>query len=119
MADASAARRAWAATGRRLRDFLPFLRGAFSGQAFFFRDLSRQFFPLRRFALEGLRTGRRLLEPLLNEGVPLSLPALSYPLDLLHLLFRTRPASHCYWPFTFRSVRSSSSASHAGWAWGL
>jgi len=37
--------------------FLPFARGLLAGQAFFFRDLSLHFFPLRRFALEGLRAG--------------------------------------------------------------
>ena len=91
MAGASAARRAWAATGAAVAGvtFLPFLRGTLSGQAFFFRDLSRQFFPLRRFAVEGLLHGEaRYWNPLLNEGVPLSLPALSYPLDLLQLVFR-------------------------------
>ncbi len=91
MADASVARRGWAATGAAVVcvTFLPFLRGTLSGQAFFFRDLSRQFFPLRRFAVEGLLQGEvRYWNPFLNEGVPLSLPALSYPLDLLQLIFR-------------------------------
>lgn len=67
--------------------FLPFLRGALLGHAFYFRDLSRQFFPLRRFALEGLARGElRHWNPYLHEGTPLSLPPLSYPLDLLQLL---------------------------------
>jgi len=91
VSEASAARQAWATTGAAVAGVtsLPFLRGALSGQAFFFRDLSRQFFPLRRFAVEGLLRGEvRYWNPLLNEGVPLSLPALSYPLDVLQLIFR-------------------------------
>lgn len=83
--------RAWRITAALVAAaaFLPFARGVATGQAFFFRDLSRQFFPLRRFAVEGLLRGEvRHWNPLLNEGVPLSLPALSYPLDLLQLLFR-------------------------------
>jgi hypothetical protein len=84
-------RRAWSAAGAlvALVAFLPFLRGALAGHAFFFRDLSRQFFPLRRFAVEGLLHGEvRYWNPLMNEGVALSLPALSYPPDLLQLFWR-------------------------------
>jgi hypothetical protein len=67
---------------------LPFVRGILTGQSFYFRDLSRQFFPLRRFAVEGLLHGElRHWNPLLHEGEPLSLPPLSYPFDLLQLLF--------------------------------
>lgn len=66
---------------------LPFLRGLVSGSSFYFRDLSLYFFPVRRFALEGLRAGEvRLWNPFVHEGVPLSLPAVSYPVDLLQLL---------------------------------
>jgi hypothetical protein len=68
---------------------LPFLRGVLTGQSLYFRDLSRQFFPLRRFAVEGLLRGElRYWNPFLHEGEPLSLPPLSYPFDLLQLLFR-------------------------------
>ncbi len=67
--------------------FAPFLRGVFSGACLYFRDLSLYFLPLRRFALEGLAAGQiRLWNPYLHEGVPLSLPALGYPPDLLQLL---------------------------------
>ena len=66
--------------------FLPFLRGALSGASLYFRDLALYFLPLRRLALEGLRSGEvRFWNPYLHEGVPLSLPALGYPLDLLQL----------------------------------
>ena len=68
---------------------LPFARGLATGQCFYFRDLSRQFFPLRRFAVDGLLNGElRHWNPLLHEGEPLSLPPLSYPLDLLQLFLR-------------------------------
>jgi hypothetical protein len=67
--------------------FLPFLRGALGGMSLYFRDLSLQFLPLRRFALAGLRAGElRFWNPLVHEGVALSLPAVAYPLDLLPLL---------------------------------
>jgi hypothetical protein len=66
---------------------VPFLRGLASGAAFYFRDLSLYFLPVRRFALEGLAAGEvRLWNPYVHEGVPLSLPAVAYPLDLLQLL---------------------------------
>jgi hypothetical protein len=66
---------------------LPFLRGAAAGHAFFFRDLSRQFFPMRRFALEGILQGElRFWNPLLHEGEPVSLPPVAYLPDLLQLL---------------------------------
>ena len=74
------ARTAAAAALVALVAFLPFLRGALSGASLYFRDLSLHFFPLRRFALEGLRAGElRLWNPYVHEGVPLSLPALGYP----------------------------------------
>jgi hypothetical protein len=80
-------RQAAAATLVALVALLPFLRGALSGASLYFRDLSLHFFPLRRFALEGLRHGElRLWNPYVHEGVPLSLPALGYPLDLLGIV---------------------------------
>lgn len=67
--------------------FLPFLRGALSGASLYFRDLALYFLPLRRLALDGLRSGEVLFwNPYLHEGVPLTLPAVGYPLDLLQLL---------------------------------
>jgi hypothetical protein len=67
--------------------FLPFLRGVAAGHAFYFRDLSRYFFPLRRFAAEGLRAGElRFWNPYVHEGEPVPLPPISYPLDLLQAL---------------------------------
>ncbi len=67
--------------------FLPFLRGALRGSSLYFRDLSLHFLPLRRFALEGLAAGQmRLWNPFVHEGIPSSLPAFGYPLDLLQLL---------------------------------
>jgi hypothetical protein len=69
-----------------LVSFLPFLRGALSGASLYFRDLALYFLPLRRLALDGLRSGEvRFWNPYLHEGVPLSLPAVGYPLDLLQL----------------------------------
>ena len=66
---------------------VPFLRGLASGASFYFRDLSLYFLPVRRFALEGLAAGEvRFWNPYVHEGVPLSLPAVGYPLDLLQLL---------------------------------
>ena len=70
-----------------LAAFLPFLRGALSGASLYFRDLSVHFFPLRHLALDGLRQGQLVLwNPYVHEGVPLSLPALGYPLDVLGML---------------------------------
>ena len=67
--------------------FLPFLRGVLAGRAFYFRDLARHFFPLRRFALEGLRAGElRYWNPFTHEGEPLALPPLGYPVDALQIL---------------------------------
>jgi hypothetical protein len=69
-----------------LVSFLSFLRGALSGASLYFRDLALYFLPLRRLALDGLRAGEvRFWNPYLHEGVPLSLPAVGYPLDLLQL----------------------------------
>jgi hypothetical protein len=91
-APAAGDRRSWAiaAAAAAVVAFLPFARGVSSGQAFFFRDLSRQFFPLRLFALEGLRQGElRFWNPYDNEGVPLSLMPAGYPLELLQALWPT------------------------------
>jgi hypothetical protein len=67
--------------------FLPFLRGVVAGACFYFRDLSLYFFPQRAYALERLRAGELAFwNPYLHEGVPLSLPAVGYPLDLLGAL---------------------------------
>src|SRR5215813_10292347 len=67
---------------------LPVAPGLLRGQSFYFRDLSRHFFPLRRFALEGLRHGElRWWNPYVHEGVASSLPPISYPPDLLQLLW--------------------------------
>ena len=66
---------------------LPFARGLLSGHAFFFRDLSLHFFPLRRFALDGLRAAElRYWNPYLHGGIPSPFPPISYPIDLLQLL---------------------------------
>jgi hypothetical protein len=68
--------------------FLPFLPGVLTGQALYFRDLSLYFFPLRRFIASGLRAGALYWwNPYVHEGEPLALPALGYPLDLLHALW--------------------------------
>jgi hypothetical protein len=72
--------------------FLPFLRGVLAGASFYFRDLSLHFFALRRFALAGLQHGElRQWNPYVHEGVPLPLPALGYPLDLLGLAMPHEP----------------------------
>ena len=66
---------------------LPFARGLLGGHAFFFRDLSLHFFPLRRFALDGLRAAElRYWNPYLHEGIPSPFPPISYPIELLQLL---------------------------------
>jgi hypothetical protein len=70
----------------------PFVRGLLSGASFYFRDLSLYFLPVRRFALEGLAAGEvRLWNPYVHEGVPLSLPAVGYPIDLLQRLRPDEP----------------------------
>lgn len=66
---------------------LPFAHGLLLGHALFFRDLSGQFFPLRRFVVEGLLQGElRFWNPYLHEGEPLTLLPIGYPLDLLQAL---------------------------------
>ena len=70
-----------------LAAFLPFAGGVGSGASFYFRDLSLQFFPVRRFVAEGLRAGElRFWNPYAHEGTPLTLLPLGYPPDLLHAL---------------------------------
>lgn len=65
---------------------LPFLRGLVAGNAFYFRDLARYFFPMRRFVVEGLRAGEiRFWNPYVHEGERVLAPV-SYPLDLLQAL---------------------------------
>jgi hypothetical protein len=84
---ATGRREALTATAVGFVAFLPFLGGALSGGSLYFRDLALYFLPLRRMALEGLRSGRvPFWNPYLHEGVPLSLPAVGYPFDLLQLL---------------------------------
>ena len=71
-----------------LAGLLPFLPGLLGGQVFFFRDLSRYFFPLRRFVAEGLRAGEiRWWNPYVHEGEALALPPVGYPPDLLQALW--------------------------------
>lgn len=67
---------------------LPFAPGILTFRSFYFRDLSLQFFPLRRFVVEGLRQGEvRWWNPFEHAGEPLSLPPVGYPLDLLQVLW--------------------------------
>src|SRR5687767_8979294 len=80
--------RAGAATalGVALLAALPFLHGLALGHSFYFRDLVLHFFPLRLFALQGLRRGDlRYWNPFVHEGIPSPFPPVSYPLDLLQL----------------------------------
>jgi hypothetical protein len=70
--------------------FTPFVRGALTGQTFYFRDFSTSYLPLRLFALEGLRHGElRYWNPYAHEGVPMPYPPLSYPLELPGVLSPT------------------------------
>jgi hypothetical protein len=79
---------ALAAGAAALAALVPFLSGLVAGQSLYFRDLSLYFFPLRRFIAEGMRHGElRWWNPYIHEGEPLALPALGYPLDLLHALW--------------------------------
>lgn len=71
--------------------FLPFLRGALLGRSFFYRDLARHYFPLRQYAVQGLLQGQlRYWNPFVHEGEPAP-PPISYPVDLLHLVFDDEP----------------------------
>ena len=75
------------ATMAAILAFLPFARGVFRGESFYFRDLALYFFPLRRFVVEGLRAFEvRFWNPYVHGGVPLALPPIAYPLDLLQVL---------------------------------
>ena len=79
-----------AAAAVMLVSLLPFARGLLAGQSFFFRDLGGYFFPLRLFALAGLRQGElRYWSPLTHEGEPLALLPVAYPFDLLQALVPT------------------------------
>src|SRR5687768_13186247 len=63
---------------------LPFARGLLRGESLYFRDLATNFFPVRRFLVDGLLRGAlRYWNPYLHEGEPSFLPPLSYPADLL------------------------------------
>jgi hypothetical protein len=83
-------REAWGRAGAlaALVAALPVLPGILAGGTLYFRDLAGEYFPFRRLAAEGLRAGR-LVEwnPYVHEGIPLTLPAAGYPLDLLHVLW--------------------------------
>ena len=70
-----------------LVSFVPFAYGLARGGSFYFRDLSSYFFPIRRFVAEGLRAGEiRYWNPYVNEGIPVVLPPVAYPIDLLQAL---------------------------------
>jgi hypothetical protein len=70
-----------------LVSFVPFVYGLARGGSFYFRDLSSYFFPIRRFVAEGLRAGEiRYWNPYVNEGTPVVLPPVAYPIDLLQAL---------------------------------
>ncbi|MCL4818549.1 MAG: hypothetical protein KJ067_05380 [Vicinamibacteria bacterium] len=87
-------RRAWlvAALAASVAALLPFARPLLSGESLYFRDLGLIFFPLRRLALDGLARGEiTWWNPYVHEGAPLPIPALSYPLDLLQLLWPAEP----------------------------
>jgi len=76
-----------ASGGVALVSFLPFLRMSLLGQSFYFRDLSGQFFPARRFVLDGLAKGEvRFWNPLIHQGVPMSLSPFGYLPDFLQML---------------------------------
>jgi hypothetical protein len=90
MADRDPGRRAAVVAGALtlLVSALPVLPGILAGRTLYFRDLAGEYFPYRRLAAEGLRAVR-LIEwnPYVHEGVPLTLPAVGYPVDLLHVLW--------------------------------
>jgi hypothetical protein len=83
----TAARPYLAAAGLAL---LPFAAGLLAGDTLFFRDLALYFFPSRQFVAEGLRAGElRYWNPYVYEGIPVALPPVSYPLELLQALAPT------------------------------
>jgi Bacterial membrane protein YfhO len=89
--DRVGARERWRSIGggaiAALLAFLPFARGVLRGECFYFRDLALYFFPLRRFVVDGLRGLEvRFWNPYVHGGVPLALPPIGYPLDLLQVL---------------------------------
>ena len=62
-----------------LASFTPFVRIFLFGQSLYFRDLSAQFFPGRRFILDGLMHGEwRFWNPFVHEGIPVSGPPYAY-----------------------------------------
>jgi hypothetical protein len=66
---------------------LPVAHAVLAGQSFYFRDLGRYYFPIRRFLVEGLLAGElRYWNPFVFEGARELYPPVSYPLDLLQLL---------------------------------
>jgi hypothetical protein len=66
---------------------VPFADAVARGSVFYIRDLSSYFFPIRRFVVEGLRHGEiRHWNPYVNEGAPVLLPPVGYPVDLLQVL---------------------------------
>ena len=66
---------------------VPFAYGLATGGAFYYRDLASYFFPIRRFVVEGLVRGEiRQWNPYVNEGTPVVLPPVAYPVDLLQAL---------------------------------
>ncbi len=70
-----------------LASLVPFVSGLARGASFYFRDLSSYFFPLRAFVAEGLRQGElRQWNPYVNEGTPVLLPPIGYPVDALQAL---------------------------------
>ncbi|HET9317183.1 MAG TPA: hypothetical protein VFQ51_16440 [Vicinamibacteria bacterium] len=84
--------RAWAiaAAVAAFVSFLPFLRGLLAGRTFYFRDLSRQFWPSRLYVLQGLLHGElRFWNPYNHEGIPLPFSPVGYPLELLQVLWPT------------------------------
>ena len=70
-----------------LASLAPFADGLLRGGAFYFRDLWSYFFPIRRFVVEGLLQGEiRQWNPFVNEGAPVLLPPVGYPIDLIQAL---------------------------------
>jgi hypothetical protein len=77
----------WAAAVAAVGALVPFMRMLWGGYAFYFRDLSGQFLPVRRFILDGVALGEwRFWNPLVHEGEPLVLSPFGYLPDLLQLL---------------------------------